>query len=86
MPDWAHAKRGETLVKPAWFDYHAPRTLADALRLLHEAGPDGRVLAGGQSLVPMLNFRVAAPKVLVDINRIAALGGIDGAFQKPLAK
>lgn len=60
-------------MKPAWFDYYAPRTLDEALRILAEAGPDGRVLAGGQSLVPMLNFRIAKPAVLVDINRIAAL-------------
>src|SRR6266853_3143321 len=53
----------------------APR-FADALALLEKHGDDARVLAGGQSLVPMLNFRLAAPKVLVDINRIAALSGI----------
>lgn len=60
-------------MKPAWFDYHAPRTLAEALRILQEAGADGRVLAGGQSLVPMLNFRIARPAVIVDINRIDEL-------------
>jgi aerobic carbon-monoxide dehydrogenase medium subunit len=64
-------------VKPAWFDYHAPRTLADALRILREAGPDGRVLAGGQSLMPMLNFRIARPAVIVDINRIEELGYLE---------
>ncbi len=60
-------------MKPAWFDYYAPRTLDEALRILGEAGADGRVLAGGQSLVPMLNFRLAKPAVIVDINRIQAL-------------
>jgi carbon-monoxide dehydrogenase medium subunit len=50
--------------------------MAQALALLAEHKDDARVLAGGQSLVPMMNFRVAAPKVLVDINRISALAGI----------
>ena len=45
-------------MKPAWFDYYAPRSLEEALRILAEAGADGRVLAGGQSLMPMLAFRV----------------------------
>ncbi len=60
-------------MKPALFDYYAPRTLPEALRILADAGPDGRVLAGGQSLVPMLNFRIARPAVVVDINRIEEL-------------
>jgi carbon-monoxide dehydrogenase medium subunit len=60
-------------LKPAWFDYYAPRTLDEALRILADAGQDGRVLAGGQTLVPMLNFRVARPAVIVDINRIEVL-------------
>jgi carbon-monoxide dehydrogenase medium subunit len=60
-------------VKPAPFDYHAPRNLEDALRILGDAGQDGRVLAGGQSLMPMLNLRILSPAVLVDINRIETL-------------
>lgn len=60
-------------MKPAWFDYYAPRTLEDALHVLGDAGQDGRVLAGGQSLVPMLNCRIISPAVIVDINRIEAL-------------
>jgi len=64
-------------VKPAWFDYYAPRTLEEALRILAEAGHDGKVLAGGQSLVPMLNFRIVNPTVIVDINRIEALNHLD---------
>lgn len=60
-------------MKPASFDYCAPRTLDAALRILGEAGADGRVLAGGQSLVPMMNFRLAKPAMIVDINRIDAL-------------
>jgi carbon-monoxide dehydrogenase medium subunit len=60
-------------VKPAWFDYYAPRELDDALRILGDAGQEGRVLAGGQSLMPMLNLRILSPAVVVDINRIEAL-------------
>jgi aerobic carbon-monoxide dehydrogenase medium subunit len=60
-------------VKPAWFDYYAPPTLEEALRILGDAGREGRVLAGGQSLIPMLNFRIIRPAVVVDINRIEAL-------------
>jgi carbon-monoxide dehydrogenase medium subunit len=60
-------------VKPARFDYYAPQSLDDALRILSDAGRDGRVLAGGQSLMPMLNCRILNPAVLVDINRIEAL-------------
>lgn len=60
-------------MKPAWFDYYAPRGLDEALHLLGDAGQDGRVLAGGQSLMPMLNLRILSPAVVVDINRIDAL-------------
>jgi aerobic carbon-monoxide dehydrogenase medium subunit len=60
-------------MKPAAFRYFAPRTLDEALDLLAEHGAEGKVLAGGQSLVPAMNFRLARPQSLVDINRIAAL-------------
>ncbi len=60
-------------MKPAWFDYYAPHELTEALHLLGDAGQDGRVLAGGQSLLPMLNFRILSPAVVVDINRIETL-------------
>jgi len=63
-------------MKAPRFAYARPASVAEALALLDKHQDDARVLAGGQSLVPMLNFRVAAPKVLVDINRIAGLGGI----------
>ena len=66
-------------MKPAWFDYHAPRNLDEALRILGDAGRDGRVLAGGQSLMPMLNCRLLNPDILVDINRIEALNRLDFA-------
>jgi carbon-monoxide dehydrogenase medium subunit len=58
-------------VKPASFAYHVPKTLDDALAILAEVAPrDGRILAGGQSLVPAMAFRVARPEHLVDINRV----------------
>ena len=61
-------------VKPAAFTYHAPRTIEEALALLGEWGPrDGRILAGGQSLVPAMALRLATPAHLIDINEIAAL-------------
>src|SRR6195256_2364594 len=63
-------------MKAPRFAYARPASVAEALALLEKHKDEARVLAGGQSLVPMLNFRVAAPKVLVDINRIAALAGI----------
>ncbi|MGB7078158.1 MAG: FAD binding domain-containing protein, partial [Xanthobacteraceae bacterium] len=61
-------------MKPAAFRYHAPKTLDEAVALLAEvAADDGRVLAGGQSLVPTMAFRLAKPSHLVDINGVAAL-------------
>jgi aerobic carbon-monoxide dehydrogenase medium subunit len=63
-------------MKAPRFAYARPASLAEALALLDKHKDEARVLAGGQSLVPMMNFRVAAPKVLIDINRIATLSGI----------
>jgi carbon-monoxide dehydrogenase medium subunit len=61
-------------MKPAPFRYHAPKTLGEAVAILADVAPeDGRVLAGGQSLVPTMAFRLARPAHLVDINGIAAL-------------
>jgi carbon-monoxide dehydrogenase medium subunit len=60
-------------MKPAPFSYHAATSVKEALDLLTELGPDVRVLAGGQSLVPMMNFRVAQPEHLVDINPVVEL-------------
>src|SRR6266545_1904103 len=60
-------------MKPPAFTYHRPATVPDALAVLAEVGGDGKVLAGGQSLVPVLNMRLAAPAHLVDINRLAEL-------------
>jgi carbon-monoxide dehydrogenase medium subunit len=64
-------------VKPAPFVYHRPDTLEEALQLLDDHGADAKPLAGGQSLVPAMNFRLAQPAVLVDLNRITALAGLD---------
>lgn len=63
-------------MKPVAFRYFAPRTLDEALELLAEHGEDGKVLAGGQSLVPAMNFRLARPASLIDINRVAALDDV----------
>ena len=62
-------------MRPASFEYHRATSLDHALELLHQFGEDGRPIAGGQSLVPMMNFRLARPGHLVDINRLP-LGGI----------
>ena len=66
-------------MKPARFDHLLPTSLEDALAMLAEHAPDGRVLAGGQSLVPMMNFRLARPTVLVDLNKIPDLAYIRDA-------
>jgi len=71
-------------MKPAAFSYFAPSTLEEALEILQSSDLESRVLAGGQSLVPMMNFRLARPEALVDINRIAGLsevGVIDGHLE-----
>lgn len=60
-------------MKPAPFDYHDPETVDEALALLAEYGDDAKLLAGGQSLGPMLNMRVVSPAVVVDLNRVSAL-------------
>ena len=60
-------------MKPPRFDYHAPASVDEAVALLVRYGGDAKVLAGGQSLMPMLNFRLARPAALVDVNRIPVL-------------
>jgi 2-furoyl-CoA dehydrogenase FAD binding subunit len=61
-------------VKPAQFEYFNPKTIDEAVSLLDQyAEDDGKILAGGQSLVPLMNFRLAKPKWLIDINGIEAL-------------
>jgi carbon-monoxide dehydrogenase medium subunit len=60
-------------MKPPPFEYHAPTDVGEAVRLLSALGENGRLLAGGQSLMPMLNLRLARPEAIVDLNRITAL-------------
>ena len=77
------AKGGEPVcysrvVKPAPFAYHRPATVPEAVVLLAELAPqNGRVLAGGQSLVPIMAFRLARPEHLIDINRVAGLDRLE---------
>ena len=66
-------------MKPAKFDYYAPTTLDETLELLAQHGADAKVLAGGQSLMPMMNLRLVRPAVVVDINRVEGLAGITAA-------
>ncbi|TDV41867.1 FAD binding domain-containing protein [Actinophytocola oryzae] len=61
---------------PSAFDYVAPTTLDDAVRALSEAGEDAKVIAGGQSLLPVLRMRLAAPSKLIDLGRVAGLCGV----------
>lgn len=63
-------------MKPAPFEYHAPSTVDEAVGLLSELGDGAKVLAGGQSLIPLLNMRLAGPSHLVDITRVTELDRI----------
>src|ERR1044071_9707942 len=63
-------------MKPAPFDYILPTTIDEACAALDEAGGGATILAGGQTLIPLLNLRMSQPFVVVDINKIAALRGI----------
>ncbi len=71
-------------MKPAKFDYHAPGSLPEALTLAAQFGDEAKILAGGQSLMPLMNMRLARPGVVIDINRISELAYIrqdgDGAL------
>jgi len=60
-------------MKPAAFEYHAPASVDEVVRLLSRYGDDAKLLAGGQSLVPMMNLRLARPAVLIDLGRVASL-------------
>ena len=64
-------------MKPPPFEYFDPIELEEALHLLEEHGDDGVVLAGGQSLMPLLNFRLTQPEVLIDINRLESSSGFE---------
>jgi carbon-monoxide dehydrogenase medium subunit len=71
-------------MKPAPFEYFAPTDISEALDILARFGDEAKILAGGQSLMPLMNMRLARPRVLVDINRLAAIShislGADGAL------
>lgn len=71
-------------MKPVDFHLHRPETRAEALALLHEHADDVKVLAGGQSLVPLLNFRLARPGHVVDIGRIASLAVVHRTRGEPV--
>jgi len=62
------------VMKPAPFQYIAPLTLAEALDVMNDHGADAKLLAGGQSLIPVMNFRLAQPTILVDLNQLTELG------------
>src|SRR5215211_8997728 len=66
----------EIFMKPAPFEYYAPDSMEEALFILHNSGGDAKILAGGQSLVPAMNFRVVQPSALIDLNRVPELGYI----------
>jgi carbon-monoxide dehydrogenase medium subunit len=66
-------------MKPAPFEYLAPLELQEALESLQQYGEEAKVLAGGQSLMPLMNLRLARPKVIIDINRLARLSSISAA-------
>jgi carbon-monoxide dehydrogenase medium subunit len=64
------------MIPPA-FDYYAPATAAEAIGLLQQLGPEAKILSGGMSLIPLMRLRLAAPRHLIDINRIAGLAEIE---------
>jgi aerobic carbon-monoxide dehydrogenase medium subunit len=68
-------------MKPAPFDYVAPRSLDEALEALADGGSDAKLLAGGQSLIPLLNFRLARPSLLIDLNRVDELAYVSSRDQ-----
>ena len=73
-------------MKPPPFVYDAPETLDEALALLAEHGDDAKILAGGQSLVPLLNFRLVRPARLIDLNRVAGLDGMENGCIRAMTR
>ena len=63
-------------MKPAPFEYHSPNSIEEALELMGQYADEAKILAGGQSLVPAMNFRIVQPDVLIDLNRVDGLGFI----------
>jgi carbon-monoxide dehydrogenase medium subunit len=72
-------------LKPAPFEYFAPENIDDAIGLLSRHGEDGKILAGGQSLMPLMSLRLARPQVVIDINRVTALDSISQGANGELA-
>ena len=58
---------------PAAFQYHSPNSVADAIDLLNTHGADAKILAGGQSLIPMMKLRLADPQVIIDLGNISSI-------------
>lgn len=76
---WHLRRPAAVAMKPARFAYTAPDTVEGALEALDRFGDEAKVLSGGQSLVPMMNFRLARPEVIVDIGRVGGLDGLSAA-------
>src|SRR6202007_1813401 len=76
--------RGANAMLPPTFEYLRPTTIPEAISLLQQYGDDAKILSGGQSLIPLMKFRIARPAYLVDINRISGLQYIkeEGGFLK----
>src|SRR6202007_2749132 len=76
--------RGANAMLPPTFEYLRPTTIPEAISLLQQYGDDAKILSGGQSLIPLMKFRIARPAYLVDINRISGLSYIkeEGGFLK----
>src|SRR5450631_1048106 len=74
--DWADCDRGWCSMKPGRFSYEAPDTIDAALASLAAHGDDAKIIAGGQSLAPMLNMRLARPEHLIDINGLGELSQV----------
>lgn len=72
-------------MKPASFEFFDPRSLNEALSLLNQYGNEAKILAGGQSLMPLMNLRLVRPKVIIDINRVAELAYIESGAGGGLA-
>ena len=70
-------------MKPSAFDYVRVETLDEVFEVLAESGPEAKILAGGQSLLPMMNMRLARPKVLIDVNKLVALQTLEQVERQP---
>jgi carbon-monoxide dehydrogenase medium subunit len=75
-PALAQSRPKETLMIPPAFEYHAPRSVGEAIGLLGSLGPEAKLLAGGHSLLPMMKLRFAEPSHLIDLGKITELRGI----------